>query len=408
MRFPGLLLFPILLGAQDASQAARAARQWRESHQQAILSEFLELLSIPNVARNLDDMRRNASYIRRMMEKRGIKTELLEVPNSPAAIYGEMLTPGARQTVMFYVHYDGQPVEPSQWSVTQPFQPLVRDGRIYARSASDDKAPVLSLMTALDAFRNAGIALRSNIKFFLDGEEEAGSPHLNSILSGHKDKLAADVWIFCDGPVHQTRRQQVVFGVRGSTGLNITVYGPRCELHSGHYGNWAPNPVVMLAHLIAGMRDEDGRIKINGFYDDVEPLSESERKAIAAMPDIEAGLREELLLGRTEGGGKRLEELITLPALNVRGIEAAGVGSQSRNVVPATATVSIDIRLVKGMDHRRALDKLVEHIRRQGYHVVTTEPDEATRLKYPKVCKVAVREQGYNAVGTGSRRWRRC
>ncbi len=415
---PLALLVSAAVCLQAQSPPAEAARKWRQMNERAILDEFAGLLAIPNIASNIPDMRRNAAHIRAMMEKRGVRTELLEVPDSPPAIYGELLTPGAKQTLIFYVHYDGQPVEAQHWKDAGPFEPIFRDGlledgarlvtlpasgpvppewRIYSRSASDDKAPIIGLLTALDALKQARIPLRSNIKFFLDGEEEAGSPHLAALLEKYKAKLQSDAWIFCDGPVHQTRRQAITFGVRGSTGFQLTVYGPRRELHSGHYGNWAPNPALMLAHLIASMRDEDGRVRVAGFYDDVEPLSESEKRAIAAMPEVETKLKRELLLARTEGAGKRLDELIALPALNIQGIASAGVGSQSRNVVPASATASIGIRLVKGMNHRRTLDKVIEHIRRQGYHVVETEPDEATRLRYPKVCRIS-RRDGYNAV----------
>jgi acetylornithine deacetylase/succinyl-diaminopimelate desuccinylase-like protein len=278
-----------------------------------------------------------------------------------------------------------------------PGQPFNPEWRLYARSAGDDKAPILTILTALDALKAAKIPLRSNIKLFLDGEEEAGSPHLAAIIDKYKQKLSADAWIFCDGPVHQTRKQQVVFGVRGSTTLNITVYGPNRELHSGHYGNWAPNPASMLARLVSSLRDDEGRILVPGFYDDVEPLSEIEKNALAAVPDIDRELRQELGLARAEGNGLRLETLITLPALNIRGLSSAGVGSQSRNVVPSTASASIDIRLVKGMDHRRAVDKLIAHIKQQGYQVVEQEPDDAMRLRYPKICRIT-RGGGYNAI----------
>jgi len=416
MRLIALLLAFIPAFAQTPHEAAR---KWRESRERVIIDEYIALLSIPNVARNLEDMRRNATHIRGMMERRGIKTELLEVPGAPAAIYGELLTPGATQTLVFYVHYDGQPVEPAEWKDSGPFQPVLRDKaltaggkvialppagerfhpewRLYARSTGDDKAPIVTLLTALDALKAAKIPLRSNIKFFFDGEEEAGSPHLAAILEKHKSKLAADAWIFCDGPVHQTRKQQVVFGVRGSTTFNLTVYGPNRELHSGHYGNWAPNPAAMIARLVASMRDDEGRVLVPGFYDDVEPLSEMEKKALAAVPDIDRELREELGLGRTEGNGLRLETLITLPALNIRGLSSAGVGAQSRNVVPSTATASIDIRLVKGMDAKRAVDKVIAHIRQQGYYVTEQEPDDAMRKMYPKICRVS-RPGGYNAI----------
>lgn len=418
MRLVALLLFAFS-AVRAASPPSQAARKWRESHEHQIVKEYIELLSIPNVARKLDDMRRNAAHIRSMMEHRGVNTKLLEVPNSPAAIYGEILTPGATQTVMFYAHYDGQPVEPSEWKDSPPFQPILRsaslenngkviplppagtpfdpESRLYARSTGDDKAPILTLLTALDALKDARIPLSSNIKFFFDGEEEAGSPHLAEILEKYKSQLAADVWIFCDGPVHQTRTQQIVFGARGSTTMNITVYGPRKELHSGHYGNWAPNPALMLARLLSSMRDDEGRVLIDGFYADVEPLTDADKQALAKIPNIDAELRKEFWLGRSEGNHMRLDELVTLPALNIRGLSAAATGAQSRNIVPASATASIDIRLVKGMDHARTVDNVIRHIRKQGYFVTDREPDEATRLKNPKICQVA-RGGGNNAV----------
>ncbi len=192
--------------------------------------------------------------------------------------------------------------------------------RLYARSTSDDKAPIVGVLAALDALRAAGIPPSVNLKLFFEGEEEAGSPHLQAMLARHADRLTADVWLFCDGPVHQSRRLQVFFGVRGVMGLEMTVYGPLRALHSGHYGNWAPNPAVTLAHLVASLRDTDGRILVAGFYDDVRPLSDTERaRALAAVPDVDQALRDELALGATEAAGA-LAERILLPALNVRGL----------------------------------------------------------------------------------------
>jgi acetylornithine deacetylase/succinyl-diaminopimelate desuccinylase-like protein len=195
------------------------------------------------------------------------------------------------------------------------------------------------------------------------------------------------------------RRQQLYFGARGVTGLELTVYGPRRELHSGHYGNWAPNPALWLAKLLASMKDEEGRVLIKGYYDGIEPLSETEKRAFAEAPDNDALLKRELGLGWSEGGGKKLIELINQPSLNIRGFVSSSVGATARNVVPSTATASLDIRLVKGLEHRRAVDLVIEHIRAQGYHIVETEPDEATRLKYSKLVKV-VRQDGYNASKT--------
>jgi acetylornithine deacetylase/succinyl-diaminopimelate desuccinylase-like protein len=255
-------------------------------------------------------------------------------------------------------------------------------------------------MTALDALKNAKIPLKQNVKFVFEGEEEAGSRHLDRILAVNKDLLKADVWLICDGPVHQSRRPQIVFGARGVETLDVTVYGPKRELHSGHYGNWAPNPAMMLARLLASMKDDDGRVLVDRFYDGIEPLSETEKRAIASAPDVDEDLKRELWLGRTEGGGRKLVDLINLPSLNIRGMASARSGAQASNVVPSTATASIDMRLVKGIDHKEAARRLIDHIRKQGYFIVDRDPDADTLMSHPKVAKVSNREGGYNAERT--------
>jgi len=369
------------------------------AHERAILAEFMDLLAIPNLASDGPNIRRNAAAVSAILEKRGVRTRLLEVPDAPALVLGEIDTPAAARTVIFYAHYDGQPLDPKEWA-TPPWQPVLRDGRIYARSASDDKAPIIAIATALDALKAAGIPLRANVKFVFEGEEEAGSPHLASILAKYKELLASDVWLICDGPVHQSRRQQIVFGARGITSLDITVYGPKRELHSGHYGNWAPNPAMMLARLLASMKDDDGRVTIDHYYDGIQPLSETERRAVAEAPDVDRELMRELWLGRTEGGGTKLVELLNLPSLNIRGMRAARTGAQASNVIPASATASLDIRLVKGIGHDAAAERVIDHIRRQGYYVVDRDPDAQTRMTHAKVAKVVVEPGGYNAART--------
>ena len=421
MRAIALLLLTAASVWAGAAESAQAARSYRQKHEHDIIARFFDLLAIPNIASDRANIRRNAETIVKMLSERGVSARLLEIPGANPVVFGERRTPGARRTIIFYAHYDGQPVVASDWANGDPFRPVLRSAsleaggrelsmpapgqplnpewRIYARSASDDKAPVITLTTALDALDAARIPLGSNVKFFLEGEEEAGSPNLEKIVTAHRELLSGDLWIFCDGPVHQTRRQQVVFGARGSQGLNITVYGPRRELHSGHYGNWAPNPAMMLARLLASMKDDDGRVLIDGFYDGIEPLSETEKQAIAEAPNFDEELKRELLIARTEGGGRRLDELINQPSLNIRGLAAAGVQALSRNVIPAEATASIDLRLVKGIDHRTQAERVIAHIRRHGYHVIDKQPDEATRLKYPKIARVVL-SSGYNGVRT--------
>jgi acetylornithine deacetylase/succinyl-diaminopimelate desuccinylase-like protein len=392
------IAFAALAHAQP-NPAAAAAHQWRTAHEQAILAEFMDLLAIPNLASDGPNIRRNAAAVSAILEKRGVKTRLLEVPTAPPVVFGEIDSPGGARTVIFYAHYDGQPLDPKEWA-TPPWQPVLRDGRIYARSASDDKAPIIAIATALDALHASGIPLRANIKFVFEGEEEAGSPHLASILAKYKDLLASDVWLICDGPVHQSRRQQIVFGARGITTLDITIYGPKRELHSGHYGNWAPNPAMMLARLLASMKDNDGRVTIDHFYDGIQPLSDTERRAVAEAPDVDQELMRELWLGRTEGGGKKLVELLNLPSLNIRGMSAARTGAQASNVIPASATATMDIRLVKGIDHDAAAGRVIDHIRKQGYFIVDRDPDAPARMSHAKVAKVIVETGGYNAART--------
>lgn len=416
-----LLVLLLLSPLAPAQAPAEAARKYRQSHEREIVAEYARLLSIPNVASDSSNIRRNAELISKMFERRGVETRLLECEGAPPVVYGEIRVPGATRTIIFYAHYDGQPVEPAKWAGNDPFRPVLRSAaleaggvevpfpaggapfdpewRLYARSTGDDKAPIQALLTALDGLNQAGIKPASNIKFFFEGEEEAGSPHLERIVERHRDLLASDAWLICDGPVDQTRRQQVYFGARGVTGFEITVYGPKRELHSGHYGNWAPNPALMLAKLLSSMKDDDGRVLIKGFYDGVEPFSETERKALVEAPDNGPLLKRELGLGWSEGGGRKLNELINLPSLNIRGFSSSSVGATARNVIPSTAVASIDIRLVKGVDHVRAVDLVVEHIRSQGYLVVDSDPDDQTRLSHPKIAKV-IRQGGYNASRT--------
>ena len=382
------------------------------------------MLEIPNVASDLPNIRRNAEFIREMMQKRGLNPRLLETASksTPPAVYGEWKTPGATRSLIFYAHYDGQPTDPTQWTETLPWQPTWRSAalesggkiltlpaagepinpewRLYARSAADDKAGVMAILTAFDALRAQGITPSVNLKFFFEGEEEAGSPHLGEIIDRHKELLAADAWIICDGPVHQSGRKQVVFGVRGDQNVDVTVFGAKRPLHSGHYGNWAPNPAMILSRLISSMKDNSGRVLIAGWYDGIEPLGEAEQRAIAEAPAYDQELQSQLGFARAEGAGKSLLELINQPSLNINGIGSGDVGNLARNVIPTTATAALDLRLVKGNDYRRQVQLLQAHIRKQGFYVIDRDPTDAERKQHALIAKVIVRSGGYNAERT--------
>lgn len=419
-----LLLLALLPSPVLAQTTQDKVRDYRKTNEHQILKEFTTLLELPNVASNTQDIRKNAALIIEMMKQRGLNPRLLEgsTPEAPPSVYGEWKVPGAQRTILLYAHFDGQPTDPKQWTQTEPWKPTFRtaaieaggtimatptpgteinpDWRIYARSASDDKAGVMAILTAFSALKEKAITLTSNIKFFFEGEEEAGSPHLGDIINRHKELLEADVWIICDGPVHQSGTKQVVFGVRGDTNVDVTVYAAKRPLHSGHYGNWSPNPANMLARLLSSMKDDEGRVTIDGWYSDVEPLGEAERRAIADAPQYDEELKKQLGIKRSEGGSKTLLELISLPSLNINGFASGDVGDLARNVIPTKATAVLDLRLVKGNDHQRQTQRLIDHIRKQGYHVVDRDPTDAERQQYPLLARVNARAGGYNAERT--------
>jgi acetylornithine deacetylase/succinyl-diaminopimelate desuccinylase-like protein len=406
--------------AQNASEVRAKVREFRESHEGKILQNFSQLLAIPNLASDSPNIRKNAKYISALLSKRGVRTRLLETPGAPPVVYGELPASGARHTLVIYAHYDGQPVDESQWT-SPPWAPIIRDKaldqggkevsleslpgkgsgeyRIFARSAGDDKAPIQAVLTALDSLESASWHPNVNLKFFFEGEEEAGSPHLPTIIAQNADLLRADAWLLCDGPVHQSRQMQVYFGARGITEVELTVYGPVRPLHSGHYGNWAPNPAALISELLSSMRDHDANIKIPGYYQDVRPLTDSERLAIRQMPEVDGALKNELGLAWTEGEPEPLPLRIMKPALNVRGIEAGHVGTKTQNAVPSEARASIDFRLVPDQQPEKIPQLVEDHIRAQGFFIVHEDPT----IKERRAHRWAVKLQwgtGYPAART--------
>jgi acetylornithine deacetylase/succinyl-diaminopimelate desuccinylase-like protein len=242
--------------------------------------------------------------------------------------------------------------------------------------------------------------LNANIRFVWEGEEEAGSPHLEQILDANRELIRGNVWLICDGPVDQRGKQTVVFGARGDAHLEVTVYGPHHGLHSGHYGNWAPNPAMMLAQLLAGMKDDQGRVLVPHFYDGVAPLSAAEKDALARAPVNDRMLMESFWLGHTDGGGAHLLELINQPSLNINGFASGQVGQRATNVIPPTATVNMDLRLVVGIDWREQQQRVIDYIRSRGFFIVESEPTREILTQHPKVALVKRDEAGYNAVRT--------
>jgi acetylornithine deacetylase/succinyl-diaminopimelate desuccinylase-like protein len=416
-----LILVLAVVIFNTAAQTRATVEQYAGGHQQEILSELVSLLSIPNVAADKPNIRKNAEQLRQMLSRRGFAAEILETDVNPL-VYGELRVPGATRTILWYAHYDGQPVDPKLWKQESPFTPILRasrmeDGakeipnfaslrtipsgaRVYARSASDDKAPIVALLAAIDALRASGRQPRSNVRLILDGEEEASSHGLVSSLPNYKDKYRADIMLVLDGPVHSSGKPTIVFGGRGIATLELTVFGPKFALHSGHYGNWAPNPAMDLIQLIASMKDENGRVLVEGFYDDIPPLTPEEKRILASVPDNPAELMQFFGISRTERVGSNLQEALQYPSLNVRGLRSAYIGSDARTIIPESATGSIDIRLVKETDPDRMIRRVLDHIRKQGFTIVDKPPDDAIRAKNPRIVMVSSGSGGATFAGT--------
>ena len=375
----------------------------------SVLKDFARLLAIPNVTGQIADLRLNAEEIVKRFEAVGASMEIVELPDASPVVIGELRCANPTAVLGVYVHYDGQPVDASNWA-TPPFEPTLKDGetviefpddgtdvdpewRIYARGASDDKTPLCVIPHAVATTEDRTV----DLVFLFEGEEESGSPNLERYMEHLQDRLKADAWLLCDGPVHQSRKPQVAFGARGFTGFHLTVYGPSHELHSGHYGNWVPNPALDLARVLASCKDEAGNVTIEGFYNDTTPISDADRMAMEALPDVEQQLVDDLGFGAAESPESSYPERLMVPSFNIRGIESAAAGTGARNVIPAEAKVSVDIRLAAGDDPDVMLDRVQDHLESLGYLVLDREPDAQERRAHRHLARLE-REVGYRAV----------
>ncbi|MDE3155772.1 MAG: M20/M25/M40 family metallo-hydrolase [Acidobacteriota bacterium] len=407
--FLGLVLAPA--GAQTAASPTPRSE----------LGELTAFLSIPNVASDKPDIARNAARLKTMFEQRGFHMTVVQTPGSPVLI-GELVPPGKpSRTITFYFHYDGQPVTPSEWKDSGPFQPIYRDKpleqggrvvslpasgaidpewRLYARSAADDKGPIVAFLSAIDEARATGHPLTSTLRVLMEGDEEAGSPSLPTVVREQAAQIRSDLIVLVDGPQHPSGRPTFVFGARGIMSAELTVFGARHDLHSGNYGNWAPNPAFELARLLTSMKDPTGRVTIAGFYKDVVPLTAEEKKALAEIPDVDPRLMHAFGFAQQEFPGQRLEALHNLPTLNVSGLGAGTVTGQGRTVIPAQAVARLDLRFVKNITPDAQFARLEAHIRAQGFHLITGDaPTDQERATYPLLAKLR-RIGGYPAGRT--------
>lgn len=360
---------------------------------------YRELLTFPNDANHPDDILRLTEWLERRLRERRFEVRRLDMPGSDA-ILATRSAPGAERTVLVYLQADGQPVDPSRWHQESPWTPVLKarrpgatsvDGnpndwetlpwerlyerpepewRMFARSASDSKGPVAQFLSAISLLDAAGVTPPFHLKVIIDTEEEMGSPHLPEAVARYRDDLAADALVIFDGPPHNSGRPSLTFGARGIATITLTTYGPIVAQHSGHWGNYVPNPAVRLARVLASLKDDDGRVTIPGFYDGVA-LDEATRRELARVPDDTAAIHSRMGIAAPDRVAPTLQEALQYPSLNVRGMSAGWVGADARTIIPPTATAEIDVRLVPESDPERLLRLLREHVAGLGYHVIS-------------------------------------
>jgi acetylornithine deacetylase/succinyl-diaminopimelate desuccinylase-like protein len=319
------------------------------------LKGYLAIPSISALPEHAADVRRAAEWTADALRGAGLENvRLMETPGHPM-VYADWLGAAGRPTMLYYGHYDVQPVDPVELWTSPPFEATVRDGEIYARGAADDKGQVFMHVKAVEAHLRQMGQLPVNIKFFLEGEEEVGSAHLDDFIRAHKQELAADVVVISDTPMFDRGVPSICYGLRGLVYFQIDVRGSRTDLHSGAFGGALANPAFVLAQVLAQMKDRGGRVKIPGFYDEVRPLSEAERAEWKKLPFNETKYRKDVGAPRLSGesGYSTLERVWARPTFEVNGLLSGFTGAGAKTVLPAVAMAKVSMRLVPDQDPAR-------------------------------------------------------
>ena len=368
------------------------------------LKQLDHFLSIPNNGLYNEHIEPNIEWLIEAFSQLDFDAKRLETNGQPL-FFAQKIRREDLPTVLFYMHLDGQSVDSTVWNQPNPYEPVYKsrtemgdwqimseevpeppydqEWRIFARSASDDKGPIIMLLAALQELQKEKQELAYNVKIILDSEEERGSPHLLSSVQRYSDLLSSDYLVVSDGPMHDSGLPTLTYGVRGITRMTLEIYGPSKPQHSGHFGNYAPNPVFRAAHLLASMKDEQGRVVIAGYYDGVS-FDSLALQVMAAVPDNEEAIQKRAGFKEPEKVGINYQEAMQFPSLNVRGIRSAWVGNEARTIVPDKVIVEIDIRTVPNTDGNRLAGLVKEHIKKQGYTILDAVPTQEEMLSIEK------------------------
>ncbi|WP_396637174.1 M20/M25/M40 family metallo-hydrolase [Maribacter sp. R77961] len=368
------------------------------------IDELVDFVKIPNDALNADDIDANLIWLRDKFNNRGFNTSILETENLPL-FFAALPMDDSKPTILFYMHLDGQSVDPSKWDQPNPYETVLKskdgdqwktesfsdlnddinyDWRLFGRSTSDDKGPIVMFLNAIDLLKKNNIALPFNVKVILDSEEEKSSKPLPQAVKQYRELLKADFLVINDGPVHPSGKPTIIYGCRGITTLSLTTFGPIKPQHSGHYGNYAPNPGFQLAQLLANMKDKEGRVLIPGYYDGIN-LNEATQAVLKSVPDSDELISEKLQFKTAEKVGAFYQEALQYPSLNIRGLGSGWIGEKARTIVPATATVELDLRLVPESDGTRLKNLVKNYITSEGFYITNDLPTAKERLEHDKI-----------------------
>ncbi|MEP2935333.1 MAG: M20/M25/M40 family metallo-hydrolase [Gilvibacter sp.] len=384
-----------------------------------VLKMHREFVSLPNIAANKDDMMRNVAWVKEAFEARGFEFSLLETTTLPVVLAEFKVHPKAK-TLLYYLHLDGQAVNPERWDQEDPFTPVLKEQdaagawnqiswdavdseinpewRIFGRAAADDKAPISMLLTAIDILNATDDKPKHNIKVILDLQEEAGSEGFLSSLTTYKKRYEADYLVIFDGPAHTSNAPTLTFGCRGIARCSITTYGGKLPQHSGHYGNVVPNPVFSLSRLLSSMKDQNGKVLIKDYYSGID-FDAAILKTLDNVPDDNMKIVKDLGLVKAENVGANYQQALQYPSLNVRHIETSWKGPGLKTIIPEYATAHIDVRLVIETDGATQLQKIKSHLEQQGFYVLDRDPTDQKRLQYANIVKFT-QNAGVNAFRT--------
>lgn len=409
---PFIVFYFLLACIPQSSSAQLYPKAWPEKRFiDSSIQVLVDILSIPNDAAFPEAIDRNIDWLDQQLSKRGFKVTLLPSPDRPF-VFAEYKVDPTLPTVLYYMHFDGQPVAAGGWKQLNAYMPVFKkktdtgwvtistpktgqsidpEWRIFARSSSDDKGPIAMLLAAMDMLRIQGKQPAYNVKLILDSEEEKGSPNLPDMVKQHTGLLKADRLVILDGPRHNSNQPTLLFGCRGVADISMEVFGSRFDQHSGHYGNYAPNPAFELSKLLVSMKDEKGQVKIPGFYKGIR-ISESMRKDLLAVPDKKEWINQQIGIAKEVNPALSYQESIQYPSLNILNFTSGEPEIGTRNIVPSFARANLDIRLVPESDPVYIESVIRKFIQEKGFYILENrKPTEMERSKYPKIISLRFR-----------------